>query len=190
MDNSELAKRMKRYEQVTNDVLIIRMPVIIRIDGKAFHTFTRGFQKPFDEILIKSMQETMKFLCENIQGCVFGYTQSDEISLVLVDYKNIGTDSWLDYRVQKICSITASMATMAFNKAFSKIFNEWVGENFPDWYSGGTNALIDKKLMAKYLLENGSQIPYYVLYQAEFKQGNEVWKQMGDTYYCYEYKDK
>lgn len=74
MDNSELAKRMKRYEQVTNDVLIIRMPVIIRIDGKAFHTFTRGFQKPFDEILIKSMQETMKFLCENIQGCVFGYT--------------------------------------------------------------------------------------------------------------------
>ena len=147
MDNSELAKRMKRYEQVANDVLIIRMPVIIRIDGKAFHTFTRGFQKPFDEILIKSMQETMKFLCENIQGCVFGYTQSDEISLVLVDYKNIGTDSWLDYRVQKICSITASMATMAFNKAFSKIFNEWGGENFPDWYSGGTNALIDKKLM-------------------------------------------
>ena len=60
----------------------------------------------------------MKFLCENIQGCVLGYTQSDEITIVLVDYKNLDSQSWFDNEVQKICSIAASMATMAFNKFF------------------------------------------------------------------------
>jgi tRNA(His) 5'-end guanylyltransferase len=99
--------------------------VAIRIDGKAFHTFTRGFKKPFDEILIKSMQQTMKYLCENIQGCVLGYTQSDEITLILQDYKTLSTGAWFDYEIQKICSISASMATMAFNKFFKKAMTEW-----------------------------------------------------------------
>ena len=117
--NDELGKRMKEYyEQIPKTRLIRRTPVAIRLDGKAFHTFTRGFQKPFDEILVKSMQDTMKYLCENIQGCVLGYTQSDEITLILVDYKNLNSDAWFDYEVMKMCSIAASMATMAFNKAF------------------------------------------------------------------------
>ena len=82
--NDELGKRMKEYyEQVPKTRLVRRTPVAIRLDGKAFHTFTKGFKKPFDEILIKSMQETMKKLCESIQGCVIGYTQSDEITLIL-----------------------------------------------------------------------------------------------------------
>jgi len=119
--NDDLGKRMKEYyEQIPKTKLMRRCPVAIRIDGKAFHTFTRGFQKPFDEILIKSMQETMKYLCENIQGCVLGYTQSDEITLILIDYKNINSYAWFDYEVQKMCSIAASMATMAFNKFFSE----------------------------------------------------------------------
>lgn len=115
----DLGNRMKTfYEQVPKTRLIRRMPVIIRIDGKAFHTFTRGFQKPFDELLIKTMQETTKYLCENIQGCVLGYTQSDEITLVLVDYKKLNSAAWFDYEVQKMCSVAASMTTMAFNKYF------------------------------------------------------------------------
>ena len=119
MDNSDLAKRMKEYyEQVPKTRLMRRCPVIIRCDGRSFHTFTRGFQKPFDEVLIKTMQETTKYLCENIQGCVLGYTQSDEISLVLVDYQRFETSAWFDYEVQKMCSVAASMATMAFNKFF------------------------------------------------------------------------
>lgn len=119
--NDELGKRMKEYyEQIPKTKLMRRCPVIIRLDGKAFHSFTRGFQKPFDEVLIKSMQETMKYLCENIQGCVFGYTQSDEITLILVDYKNLNSSAWFDYEVQKMCSIAASMATMAFNKYFAQ----------------------------------------------------------------------
>lgn len=123
--HDDLGTRMKEfYEQVPKTKLIRRMPVAIRLDGRAFHTFTRGFQKPFDEILMKSMQETMKYLCENIQGCVFGYTQSDEITLILVDYKNLISTAWFDYDVQKVCSIAASMATMTFNK----IFNDKVWE--------------------------------------------------------------
>lgn len=118
--HDDLGTRMKTfYEQIPKTKLMRRMPVIIRIDGKAFHTFTRGFKSPFDEILIKTMQETTKYLCENIQGCVLGYTQSDEISLVLVDYKRFETSAWFDYEIQKMCSIAASMATMAFNQFFA-----------------------------------------------------------------------
>ena len=119
MDNSNLAARMKEfYENVPKTNLMRRTPVVIRIDGKTFHSFTKGFKRPFDEVLIKTMQETTKYLCENIQGCVLGYTQSDEISLVLVDYQRFETSAWFDYEVQKMCSIAASMATMAFNKFF------------------------------------------------------------------------
>ena len=116
-----LCLRMKTfYEQIPKTRLMRRVPVAIRIDGKAFHTFTRGFQKPFDEILIVSMQQTMKYLCENIQGCVLGYTQSDEITLILIDYKKLTSAAWFDYEVQKMCSIAASMATMAFNRFFAQ----------------------------------------------------------------------
>ena len=119
MQKDKLGDRMKsNYEEVYKYKLTRRIPVIIRLDGKAFHTFTRGFQKPFDEILIKSMQDTMKYLCQNIQGCVLGYTQSDEITLVLIDYKKLNSEAWFDYEVQKLSSVSASMATFAFNKFF------------------------------------------------------------------------
>ena len=119
---SEFDKRMKKYEYVSRTYLTTRTPVIIRIDGKCFHSFTRGFKKPFDEILSGTMQETMKYLCENIQGCVLGYTQSDEITLILVDYKDIDTCAWFDYNIQKCASVAASMATMAFNREFNDGF--------------------------------------------------------------------
>lgn len=119
--HDDLGTRMKEfYEQVPKTRLVRRMPVAIRIDGKAFHTFTRGFRKPFDHILIKTMQETTKYLCENIQNCIFGFTQSDEITLILVDYQKLTSSAWFDYEVQKLCSISASMATMAFNKYFAE----------------------------------------------------------------------
>ena len=117
--NDDLGKRMKEnYENVSKTRLVKRMPVAIRLDGKAFHTFTKGFHKPFDDILMRTMHYTMKYLCENIQGCAFGYTQSDEITLILKDYSKLETSAWFDYEVQKLCSISASMATLAFNKHF------------------------------------------------------------------------
>lgn len=125
MDRTTLGDRMKNnYENISRYYLTRRMPVIIRIDGRAFHTFTRGFKKPFDDILVNTMQDTMKYLCENIQGCVLGYTQSDEISLVLTDYAELTTDAWFGNNLQKMCSISASMATMAFTKYFVKNVNE------------------------------------------------------------------
>ena len=127
MDRTTLGDRMKNnYENITRYYLTRRMPVIIRIDGKAFHTFTRGFKKPFDDILVNTMQDTMKYLCENIQGCVLGYTQSDEISLVLTDYAELTTDAWFGNNLQKMCSVSASMATLAFNKFFSGRVQEFM----------------------------------------------------------------
>lgn len=124
--NDDLGTRMKTYyEQIPKFKLYRRTPVAIRIDGKAFHTFTRGFRKPFDEVLGNTMVKTMEYLCTNIQGCVFGYTQSDEITLILVDYQTHETSAWFDYEIQKLCSVSASMATMAFNKFFIEEADKW-----------------------------------------------------------------
>lgn len=130
MIKDNLGDRMKTYENVTRTYLTRRTPIIIRIDGKAFHNFTRGFEKPFDNVLVKTMQQTMKYLCENIEGCVLGYTQSDEITLVLCDYKKLTSQAWFDNNIQKICSISASMATMSFNKYFEEIAQEWNDKEF------------------------------------------------------------
>ena len=121
----DIGVRMKDfYEQIPKTKLMRRCPVAIRIDGKAFHTYTRHFKRPFDSVLMRAMQETMKYLCENIQGCVLGYTQSDEITLILVDYEKINSSAWFDYEVQKLCSVSASMATMRFNQVFARLVQE------------------------------------------------------------------
>ena len=145
----DLGTRMKEYyENVYRFGLTRRTPVAIRIDGKAFHTFTRGFQKPFDDVLVKSMQETMKYLCENIQGCKLGYTQSDEITLILTDYDTLTTDAWFGYELQKMCSIAASMATMAFNKFFERNVFEWKDTVFAVSYLGHLNNEISPEDLA------------------------------------------
>ena len=133
MNKDSLGDRMKEYESIPKTSLMRRQPVIIRADGKSFHNFTRGFQRPFDDVLIESMQKTMKYLCENIEGCKMGYQQSDEISLLLTDYENINTMAWFDYQVQKMCSVVASMATLAFNRFFQN--NALVKVTITDAYS-------------------------------------------------------
>jgi len=124
MDRSDLAKRMKEYEDANKVYLTRRTPVMIRLDGNAFHTFTRGFVRPFDEIMTETMQKTMKYLCENISGCVLGYTQSDEITLLLIDYKSVTQGAWFGYVRRKVETISASMATMAFNNAFAEVLRQ------------------------------------------------------------------
>ena len=130
---SNLDKRMKRYEAASDVVLTRRMPVVLRFDGSHFHTFTKGFAKPFDEIMMRTMQDTMIELCQNIQGAVFGYTQSDEITIVVIDYQTLETDAWFDYRLEKMCSIGASMASRFFNKHFIEnvqtVFDEKVANS-------------------------------------------------------------
>ena len=122
--NDDLGKRMKEfYENRAKTSLIRRMPVAIRVDGRAFHTFTKYLDRPFDKVLVQSMQATMTYLCQNIQGCVLGYQQSDEITLILVDYMRLDSDAWFDYSVQKLCSLAASMATLEFNRKFAHYAN-------------------------------------------------------------------
>lgn len=124
--NDELGKRMKEfYEARARTYLPRRTPVAIRIDGKAFHTFTRGFARPFDEVFGNAMVRTMEYCAKNIGNCVFAYCQSDEITFILVDYAKLETDAWFDYRTDKLCSISASMATMAFNRFFNEEVNNW-----------------------------------------------------------------
>ena len=131
-----LGERMKEYEMQSRTRLLRRTPVIIRLDGCHFHTWTKGLDKPYDTDLIKIMQKTTKSLCEQIQGCVFGYTQSDEITLVLIDYQRLDSMAWYDNQVQKICSVAASIATSAFEKALTEeiealmIEAQWSNNNF------------------------------------------------------------
>lgn len=126
-----LGDRMKEfYEFRAKTKLVRRMPCIIRLDGRSFHTFTKGFVKPFDKRMAEAMQETTLELCRNIQGCVFGYTQSDEITLILVDYDGIDKAAWYDYEVQKMCSVAASMATLYFNRIFHNKVSEFVNEHY------------------------------------------------------------
>ena len=115
-NKDSLGDRMKSYyENRVKTFLPRRTYSIIRIDGKAFHTYTKGLNKPFDENLINDMNATAKFLCENIQGAKMAYVQSDEISILLTDFDKLNTDAWFDGNVNKITSISSSYATAIFN---------------------------------------------------------------------------
>ena len=109
----------ENYENRTRYFLPRRTYTIIRLDGKAFHTFTRGMKRPFDEDFMTVMDNTAKFLCEEIQGAKAAYVQSDEISILLVDFDKITTDAWFDGNIQKMVSVAASIATAKFNALFN-----------------------------------------------------------------------
>lgn len=112
-----LGDRMKRYEAVSHSNLMRRTPTIIRLDGKAFSSWTRNLKRPYDQILIDTMAVVMRDLVDNIQGAVFGFTQSDEISILIRDYDRLTTDMWFDGNIQKIVSVSASLATGFFNRS-------------------------------------------------------------------------
>jgi tRNA(His) 5'-end guanylyltransferase len=112
-----LGDRMKSgYEDRTRISLPRRSYTIIRIDGKAFHTYTKGLNRPFDSGLMDDMDATAAYLCKNIMGAKFAYVQSDEISILITDFDDIGTQAWFDNNLQKMASISASMATAEFNR--------------------------------------------------------------------------
>ena len=114
----ELGDRIKaQYEDRTRYYLPRRAYTIVRVDGKGFHRYTRGLARPFDLDLMADMDTTAAHLCAEIAGCAFAYVQSDEISLLLTDFAAPGTQAWFDGNLQKIVSIAASLATVAFNRA-------------------------------------------------------------------------
>lgn len=116
-EKDPLGTRMKEfYENRYRFMLSRRTFTIIRLDGKSFSKYTKGLKKPFDYGLIEDMNNTVVYLCENIQGVKFGYCQSDEITLVLTDFDTLKTDLWFDGNIQKMASISASLATAKFNQ--------------------------------------------------------------------------
>ena len=144
-----LGSRMKYFENVRKEYLPTKLPVIIRIDGRAFHTFTRGFDRPFDNIFIQAMQKTAEVLCKEISGCKLAYTQSDEISLLVTDYDRPEQQAWFGNNLQKLVSVSASIATQAFNRIFYElVIAEYV---LPDtsekFFIGNT---IDSNVLSKY----------------------------------------
>lgn len=114
----KMGDRLKMFEGIeAGRILIPNLPICVRVDGRAFHTFTRGMNRPYDERMSKAMIETMKYLVKKTDACI-GYVQSDEISLVLSDTK----EPLFGGRVQKLTSIIAAMATAKFNDEIHKSF--------------------------------------------------------------------
>lgn len=122
MSKDSLGDRMKSYEDSYRISLPSRMPVILRIDGKAFHTYTKSLARPVDQNLTGVMNETAQYLCKNIQGCQIAYVQSDEISLLLNNYQALDTQPWFENNIQKMVSVSAGMASAVFTALSGKIF--------------------------------------------------------------------
>lgn len=113
----KLGDRMKRqYEDRSRFHLPRRTYTVIRIDGKAFHTYTRHAAKPFDYDLMENLDRAAVALCEEAMGCRCAYGQSDEYSFLLTDFEGNSTEAWFDGNLQKIASVAASIFTAAFNR--------------------------------------------------------------------------
>jgi len=119
-----LGDRMKNYEGRSQMLLPRRTYTMIRLDGKAFHTYTKNCKKPYDLELIDDMNSTAKYLCRMIQNARMAYVQSDEISIVLTDFDKINTDAWFDGNIQKITGVSASFASAFFNHIRTNKFPE------------------------------------------------------------------
>ena len=112
--SDDIGDRFKEYEAVFDYTLPRRLPMVIRVDGRAFHGITLG--KPFDTTFFHVMSETAKALCTEIQGACLAYFQSDEISIVARDDMANTTQPWLGKRLSKVLSISAAVATSTFNR--------------------------------------------------------------------------
>jgi tRNA(His) guanylyltransferase len=114
MDDS-LGDRMKGYENINRHQLMLRLPVVIRVDGRAFHTYTRKFTKPFDAILMGAMSFSACKLAEELENFQIGYVQSDEASFIMNNIADFSTQAWFNNNLQKIVSVSASTFTVYFN---------------------------------------------------------------------------
>lgn len=157
MKFDDFGDRMKGYENTYRIKLTKRMPVIIRIDGCHFHTYTKGLAKPFDMTLAHAFWETCKYLANNIMGCKLIYHQSDEISLLLTNYDKLTTESWFDNNLQKIASVSASMATAKFNELIYS-------------YSGSKLAIFDSRV---WILPH-DEVANYFLWRQQDASKNSV----------------
>jgi len=169
-DKDSLGNRMKTYEEVYKQRTVPKEAIVLRIDGNSFHTFTKGMKKPFDDLLIETMQQTLLALCKDIPNSVFGYTQSDEITIVTIPTDIIRSEDYYSGKVQKILSVTASKTT--------KFFNRFFYENVQKLKDGKFNKpeVVDASIYEKRLFEAAfdcrvMNIPEFDIYN------NLIWRQ-------------
>ena len=118
--NDSLGDRMKKYEAVYDQKLTPNSCLFIRVDGKAFHTFTRGSEKPFDSRIMNAMTEAAEDTANEMQGFKLAYVQSDECTFMLGDYDTPQTEGWFGYRLNKVVSIAAAMYSVHFNHRYNQ----------------------------------------------------------------------
>lgn len=159
-----LGDRMKSfYENRTRNFLPRRTYTIIRIDGKAFHTYTKGLKRPFDENFVDDMDATACYLCKNIQGAQFAFVQSDEISILLTDFETLTTDAWFDGNIQKIVSVSASLATAKFNSLRYR--------NLPAEKGGFTLAMFDSRV---FTIPSNIEVENYFIWRQQDTVRNSI----------------
>ena len=149
MRNDCIGDRMKSYENCYRLYIPKRTPIIIRLDGCHWHTFTKGFKKPFDDILMRAMEETATVLCHDIEGVKVAYTQSDEISLLITNNDTWETQPWFGNNIQKMASVAASIATLAFNRAFNALVHDFINDVYYKDPSVTTSKVLDIYLNAR-----------------------------------------
>lgn len=164
-----LGDRMKRYEEATRFVLPRRTYTILRVDGRAFHSWTRGLTKPYDPDFMVCIDSAAIALCEGIPGAQFAYVQSDEISILAVDFDKEDTQSWFDGNVQKWASIGAASATMAFNRQV-QVFRENPAASVK---MGGKspNAMFDARV---YTIPDPIEVENYYVWRQQDAERNSV----------------
>jgi len=124
MSNDSLGDRQKGYEDAFRHHLPMRMPVMLRVDGKAFHSYLKEVKTPFHKGIVDCMNETAKYLCEHIQGAQIAFIQSDEISILINNYKELNSQAWFQNNIQKMVSVSASMASVIFTMNSDKIWGD------------------------------------------------------------------
>ena len=172
-EKDKLGTRMKAYEAVPKNYLTIGTPKIIRLDMRAGHTFCRKFNRPFDEVFSQSMIYATKVLCEKISGVVMGYTESDEISLVIND-SNIkgGNDCFFNGNVEKMVSISSSICTLAFNKKYCELVDAMTDDDNKTVYEEKLwTAQFDSRV---FCLPNVMEVHNYVLWRQQDATKNSV----------------
>lgn len=169
----ELGIRMKEYESVSKNFLTLRLPKVIRLDMRAGHTFTKEFNRPYDEIFSECMKYATKVCCEEIPDVVMGYTQSDEISLIINDVsKRDKTSCFFNGNVEKIVSLSASKCTIAFNRKFFELVEE--NKNKPDFIKYKKKlwkAEFDSRV---FCLPNVTEVHNYILWRQNDATKNSI----------------
>lgn len=171
---SALAARMKKYEAVSKNFLTLGTPKVIRLDMRAGRTFCGNFEKPFDNVFAAAMTEAAKKICEQIPGSVFAYTQSDEISLVLNDMTEKGANCFFEGNVEKIVSISASICTLEFNKAYHRIImgNSEISSEQAEVYLGNLwSGQFDSRA---FMLPNVTEVHNYILWRQQDAVRNSI----------------